>query len=270
MSGVTRYDKLDLDEIQYDKPENTGSVYFGPISYKSSPLLVQSSRLIVKEIKKDEKHTYLVVTTTKDDFSFYDKLVKLDDNNLEQTYQQSEKWFNKELPMDILEGMYKRITEPFKKDDIPSIEFRLPYLQEELQTKIYNQSNELIGLDDLTNGSTIILMANLRGLKFLKQNYYCDLHLSQIKLILQPPADPEPVTISCLIEDDETTNIEVQQEDKYDYEILDEEIIQKNKEIEELETTILEHRQNISQYTEKIDNENEILSKLEEKLVNLK
>ena len=57
MSGVTRYDKLDLDAIQYDKPENTGSVYFGSISYKSSPLLVQSSRLIVKEIKKDEKHT---------------------------------------------------------------------------------------------------------------------------------------------------------------------------------------------------------------------
>lgn len=270
MSGVTRYDKLELDGIKYDKPENTGSVYFGSISYKSSPLLVQSSRLFVKEIKQDNNHKYLVVTTSKDDFSFYDTLVKLDDNNLEQTYQQSEGWFNKELPMDILEGMYKRITDPFKKDDIPSIEFRLPYVQEELQTKIYNQSNELIGLDRLIPGSTIILMNHVRGLKFLKQNYYCDLFLSQIKLILQPSADPEPVPISCLIEDDETTNVEVQQDNKYDYEILDEEIIQKNKEIEELETKILEHRQNISEYTEKIDNENEILSKLEEKLVNLK
>jgi hypothetical protein len=172
--------------------------------------------------------------------------------------------------MDILEGMYKRITDPFKKDDIPSIKFRLPYVQEELQTKIYNQSNELIELDSLISGTTIILMGHVRGLKFLKQNYYCDLHLSQIKLIQQHSADPESVTISCLIEDDETTNVEVQQDNKYDYEILDEEIIQKNKEIEELETTILEHRQNISQYTEKIDNENEILSKLEEKLVNLK
>jgi hypothetical protein len=272
MSGVTRYDKLDLDEILYDKPENTGSVYFGPISYKSSPLFLQSSRLLVKEIKKDEKYTYLVVATAKDDFSFYDTLVKLDDNNLEQTYQQSEKWFNKELPMDILEGMYKRITEPFKKDDIPSIEFRLPYLQEELQTKIYDQSNELIGLDRLIPGSTIILMNHVRGLKFLKQNYYCDLHLSQIKLIQQPISEPisDPITASCLIEDDGSTEVKVQHEDKYDYEILDEEIIQKNKGIEELETTILEHKQTISEYTEKIDNENEIISKLEEKLVNLK
>jgi hypothetical protein len=267
MSGVTRYDKLDLDTLQYDKPENTGSVYFGPILYNSSPLLLQSSRLIVKEIKQDEKHKYLVVNTAKDDFSFYDTLVKLDDNNLEQTYQQSEKWFNKELPMDILEGMYKRITEPFKKDDIPSIEFRLPYVQEELQTKIYDQSNELIGLDALTPGTTIIFMTHLRGLKFLKQNYYCDLFLSQIKLIQKP--FPEPIVLSCLIEDDEITKVEVQ-ENKYDYEILDEEIIQKNKEIEELETKILEHRQNISEYTEKIEKENEILSKLEEKLVNLK
>ena len=268
MSGVTRYDKLDLDEIQYNKPENTGSVYFGSISYKSSPLLLQSSRLIVKEIKHTDNHKYLVVTTSKDDFSFYDTLVKLDDNNLEQTYQKSEEWFNKELPMDILEGMYKRITKPFKKDDIPSIEFRLPYVQEELQTKIYNQSNELIGLVDLIPGSTIILMTHLRGLKFLKQNYYCDLHLSQIKLIQQPVS--EPVTVSCLIEDDETTKFEVKHDDKYAYEILDEEIIQKNKEIEDLETKILEHKQNILEYTEKINNDNEILSKLEEKLVNLK
>ena len=268
MSGVTRYDKLGLDGINYDKPENTGSVYFGSISYKSSPLLLQSSRLFVKEIKQDDNHKYLVVTTSNDDFSFYDTLVKLDDNNLEQTYQQSEEWFNKELPMDILEGMYKRITKPFKKDDIPSIEFRLPYIQEELQTKIYDQSNKLINLEDLTPGSTIILMTHIRGLKFLKQNYYCDLYLSQIKLIQQPVS--EPVTVSCLIEDDESTKVEVQHEDKYDYEILDEEIIQKNKEIEELETKILEHRKNISEYTEKIDIENEILSKLEEKLANLK
>ena len=90
----------------------------------------------------------------------------------------------------------------------------------------------------------------------------------KLSFIQQPIS--EPVTVSCLIEDDESTKVEVQQEGKYDYEILDEEIIQKNKEIEELEIKILEHKQNISEYTEKIDNENEILSKLEEKLVNLK
>ena len=89
----------------------------------------------------------------------------------------------------------------------------------------------MIELDNLTVGSTIILMIQVKGLKFLKQNYYCDTYLSQIKLI------KETVTVktaSCLIEDDE----EVDEPENYDYEILDEEILKKNKEIEELELSI--------------------------------
>ena len=241
MSEVTRYNKLQLDNIQYDKPENKGTVYFGSMLYDLNPLLLQSSRLKVKEIKEVEKQRYIVLETDDTDFSFYDKLVQLDDHILDATYQNSEEWFNKELPMDILEGMYKRITTPFKKDEKPSIEFKLPYHSDKLQTKIYGQTNELIELDNLTVGSTIILMIQVKGLKFLKQNYYCDTYLSQIKLI------KETVTVKpvCLIEDDE--EVGNGESEKYDYEILDEEIFKKNKEIEELESSILKNKQQIEE-----------------------
>lgn len=276
MSEVTRYNKLQLDNIQYDKPENKGTVYFGSMLYDLNPLLLQSSRLKVKEIKEVENQRYIVFETDDSDFSFYDKLVQLDDHILDATYQNSEEWFNKELPMDILEGMYKRITKPFKKDDKPSLEFKLPYHSDKLQTKIYGQTNELIELDNLTVGSIIILMLQVKGLKFLKQNYYCDTFLSQIKLI------KETVTIkpvSCLIEDDEEGKVET--DEKYDYEILDEEILKKNKEIEELESLILNNRKLIEEdennlemiITDKkniIEQKKEELSKLEEQLLNLK
>ena len=257
MSEVTRYDKLQLENIQYEKPENQNNIYFGPMYYDLNPLLVQSSRLKVKEIKDDTKQKYLVLETDSNDFRFYDKLVKLDDHNLDQTYQKSEEWFNKELPMDILENMYKRITIPFKKDDIPSIEFKLPFHKQTLQTKIYNSNNELVEIDNLKSGSTVIIMLHIRGLKFLKQNYYCDIFLSQIKLVKEVVKTIKPAM--CLIEDDE---IKVE-ESKYDYEIVDEEVVQKNKEISELETKI-------SEYRKKIENDKLELSKLEEKLVNLK
>jgi hypothetical protein len=279
MSEVTRYNKLELDNIQYDKPENKGTVYFGSMLYDLNPLLLQSSRLKVKEIKELEKQKYIVLESDESDFSFYDKLVQLDDHILDATYQNSEEWFNKELPMDILENMYKRITGPFKKDEKPVIEFKLPYHGEKLQTKIYSQTNELINLDSLSIGSTIILMIQIKGLKFLKQNYYCDTYLSQIKLI------KETVTvkpISCLIEDDDEpiNNVNIS-ENNYDYEILDEEIIVKTKEIEELELSIKKSKQLIEEdeinletiISEKnkliVEKKNE-LKKLEEKLLNIK
>ena len=135
MGEVTRYNKLQFDNIQYDKPENKGTVYFGTMLYDLNPLLLQSSRLKIKEIKEVEKQKYIILDTPESDFTFYDKLVKLDDHILDTTYQNSEEWFNKELPMDILENMYKRITRPFKKDEIPSLEFKLPYHKEKNLTE---------------------------------------------------------------------------------------------------------------------------------------
>lgn len=275
MSEVTRYNKLQLDNIQYDKPENKGTVYFGPMLYDLNPLLLQSSRLKVTEIKEVEKQRYIVLETDDTDFTFYDKLVQLDDHILDATYQNSEEWFNKELPMDILENMYKRLTKPFKKEEKPSLEFKLPYHSENLQTKIYGQTNELIDLDNLVIGSTIILMLQVKGLKFLKQNYYCDTYLSQIKLIKDTVVVK---SASCLIEDDV---VAIQPEEKYDYEILDEEILKKNKEIEELESSILKNKQLIEEdennletiISEKkniIEQKKEELSKLEEQLQILK
>lgn len=261
MSEVTRYGNLELDEIHYEKPENNGSIYFGPVSYKNTPLLVQSSKLLFKDIKQIDTHSYIVVETEKDDFSFYDTLVKLDDTNLEKTYQMSEEWFNKELPMDILEGMYTRITEPFKKDTIPSINFRLPFNKNELQTKLYNHSNELIKIDELKKGDSIILMLHIRGLKFLKKNYYCDLYLSQIKVLKSPQNQVTPTI--CLIDDEMEESNNQANDGKYDYEILDEEIIQKNKEKEELLIKI-------SQFKQKIMDDTKELSTLEEQLQNIK
>ena len=278
MGEVTRYNKLQFDNIQYDKPENKGTVYFGTMLYDLNPLLLQSSRLKIKEIKEVEKQKYIILDTPESDFTFYDKLVKLDDHILDTTYQNSEEWFNKELPMDILENMYKRITRPFKKDEIPSLEFKLPYHKENLQTRIYDQTNESIELDSLTPGTSVILMLQVKGLKFLKQNYYCDTYLSQIKLV-KDTIVVNPV--SCLIEDDEHASNRVLVEEKYDYEILDEEIIKKNNEVDELESFILKNKQQIEEdennletiISEKnniIEQKKEELTKLEVQLLNLK
>ncbi len=253
---VIRYDKLQLDNIQYEKPENQQNVYFGPMYYDLNPFLLQSSRLVVKGIRDDGKHKYLQLNTEANDFSFYDKLVELDDYNLDQTYQKSKEWFNKVLPGDILKNMYKRITQPFKKEEIPCLEFKLPFYKQNLQTKVYNQSNGLTDLSCIEPGSRIIAMFHIKGLKFLKQNYYCELTLSQIKLI----KEAIPITESgCLIEDDPLTSVD----SKYDYEIMDEEILLRNNQIKELEMSICESRK-------KIENEQEILLKMEETLRNLK
>ena len=69
--------------------------------------------------------------------------------------------------MDILETMYRRITKPFKKDDIPEIELRIPVTRQKIQCNIYDQSNQIISVDNLSKGSILIGILHMKGLKFL-------------------------------------------------------------------------------------------------------
>lgn len=257
MSKIIRFNNLLLDKINYSKPQQQNNLYVGLIDYEKEKCLVQSPKLIFKEIKEDSstKQQYLIVSVDSNDFSFYDLLVKLDDHNLSQTYKLSKEWFNKELPMDILENMYRRISIPFTKDTIPEIKIKIPFHNGNIQSKIYDQSNNIIDYKQLKKGCQIMCIIHIKGLKFLKKDYYCDNYITQIKLCSAPSYN---ITDTCLIEDDINEN-SIKGESKYDYEIIDEEIIHKNKKI-------LEYENEINLLNEKIRKDTSNLLIIQEKL----
>lgn len=249
MTEVTRYNKVDFSKLSYSLPENQQNVYYGGIQHNELPLYLQTSRLRFMDIKEENKQKFMLFQVDPDDFSFYDMLLKLDDNNLSATYQSSKEWFKKELPMDILETMYRRISQPFKKNEVPSVLFKVPIYKQTVQCSLYDESNNPITLDSLDKGTTVLAIIHIKGLKFLKKEYYCDMYLSQIKVT---KALPVRVT-ECLIEDedDEVVN---------EFEYLDEEVIlrakEKNKLIEEknnLECIIQQKQEELSEIINKIE-----------------
>jgi hypothetical protein len=240
MSKIIRYNNFKLDSLTYKKPVNQNNIYVSSIDYESDKCLIQTPKMIFKGIKEDPttKQKYLVMSPDPNDFEFYDLLVKLDDHNLSQTYKLSKDWFNKELPMDVLENMYRPISKPFLKNDIPEITIKVPFLKGTMQCKMYDKFNNPIIYDKLNEGSTIMCILHINGLKFLKKDYYCDNYITQIKLCENPSYE------TCLIEDTDSID-----ESKYDYEIIDEEIIQRNTEILAYREQIhlLEHKIKVDQ-----------------------
>ena len=254
MSQVTLYNRLALDDISYTKPANQNNLYFGSMSYQSNPLLIQSSKLQFKCIQEDaSKQKFLIATVDPKDFSFYDSLLQLDDHNLSETYKNSKEWFQKDLPMDILESMYRRITQPFTKDTVPEIKLKVPFYKEKLQSKVYNSENELIHYKDIKSGDTLLCIVQVKGLKFLKQEYYCDICIKQIKVC----ASPKIPTDSCLILDEEEPP-----SPEFDYEILDEEVIERQKQILQLQSQIEESESTLIQQQTHLDSLKEQLKNL--------
>ena len=186
-SNIVRCDDVKIDKINYTKPEKNGQSYFSSISYGDAlnPFYIQTPKLICKTNISDmngKKVPYLDVEVPSGKMNVYDFLLSLDDNNIKTTVKKSEEWFGKELPLQVIDDMYRRTTKPFKKNTAPQIRLRLPLIKNEIKCGVYNQNRIFVGTDEVKEGSEVVLILHIRGLKILKTTYYCDCYITQIKL----------------------------------------------------------------------------------------
>ena len=186
-SNIVRCDDVKIENINYTKPEKNGQSYFSSISYGDAlnPFYIQTPKLICKTNISEmngKKVPYLDVEVPSGKMNIYDFLLSLDDNNIKKTVNKSEEWFGKELPLQAIDDMYRRTTKPFKKNTAPQIRLRLPLIKNEIKCGVYNQNRIFVGTDEVKEGSEVVLILHIRGLKILKTTYYCDCYVTQIKL----------------------------------------------------------------------------------------
>ena len=203
--SIVKFSDVNLKKISYTKPEKQGQYYYSAISYGSKdPLHIQTPRMICKS---DGSECVLKKTPTMElegltlDYSFYDFLLSLDERNIQETFRNNESWFGKDIPLEVIDDMYKRTTKPNKENSKPKFIFKIPVVKNSAQCPIYDQKKICQPIDKITNNCEVILILHIRGLKFLKQHYYCDCYVSQMKVFL-PSEEKYSVIQDYVIEDD--------------------------------------------------------------------
>ena len=213
-SNIIRCDDVKVEKINYTKPERNGQSYFSAISYGDglNPLYIQTPKLICKtniSDMKDKKVPYLDVEVPSGKMNIYDFLLSLDDNNIKTTVKKSEEWFGKEIPLQAIDDMYRRTTKPFKKNTAPHIRMRLPLIKNEIKCGVYNQNRIFVGADEVKEGSEVVLIIHVRGLKVLKTSYYCDCYITQIKLFQEKDSKFNIIKDYSVIDDEEEEDEEI-------------------------------------------------------------
>jgi len=264
--SILKYNLIDFKKINYTKPEKRGSIYYSPINYDNQPLHIQTPRMICKsngDISIKSNIPSIDCETLNNDFSFYDFLINLDDRNIKETHKNNKEWFGKDIPLEMIDDMYKRLNKPVKKDSKPNFSFKLPVVKEKVQCLIYNQKQICVDIQKIVPDCEIIFVLHIRGLKFLKQHYYCDCYISQIKVFLN---NEKYGVLDTYVFDDE-------EENKMDQQLLDKEILDNlNKEKEELKKKEEEKnnlRKIIDEKIKSIDNQKTELEDLKNKLKGL-
>jgi hypothetical protein len=186
--SILRHTELDYKKINYKKPEKQGLIYYSAIDYQNNPFYLQSPKMVCKKNGREiseGKNNNLDMETLNVDFSFYDAFVNFDELNVKKTFENNKDWFGKDIPLEVIDNMYKRSNKPVKKDSKPIFSFKVPILKGNIQCQIYDQKKTCIDLNQLKEGTEIVCILHLKGLKFLKQHYYCDIYISQIKVFLE-------------------------------------------------------------------------------------
>tara|TARA_Y100001958_G_C21205735_1_gene531876 strand:- start:31 stop:825 length:795 start_codon:yes stop_codon:yes gene_type:complete len=258
---IYTHDDLDYKKINYSKPEKQGTFYYSSINYDNQPLYLQTPKMICKKNISEliDKGNYnLEMETINNNHKFYDSILNIDDNNVKKTHQYSKEWFEKELPLDVIDNMYKRTCKPVKKDNKPLFSFKIPMNKNKVYCQVYDQNKICADISKLTENTEIICILHIKGLKFLKQHYYCDFYISQIKIFVDEKSKYSILNEYCINDENEEKENLAELEREL---MLDEDFIQgfketeKNKLLEELKIE-----------NEKLESQQKIVNEIQKKL----
>jgi len=189
MVSILDYKKFDTSRLEYTEPSKVkGGSYIAGIKYRNDAnelqdVVIQSPRLICNTgIVKTDTRSYLELDFDKDHWLFYEFITDIDDHNIVIVEKNSETWFQKKFPLDVVEEYYKSPVKAGRGKNPPKIKVKLPITKGKIDCGIYDSNKNVIHHSDITGNSKMICVLKLIGLRFLKQQVICDWFPLQIRV----------------------------------------------------------------------------------------
>ena len=189
MVSILDYKEFDTNRLEYTEPSKVkGGSYVAGIKYRNDAnelqdVVIQTPRLICNTgIIKTDTRSYLELDFDKDHWLFYEFITDIDDHNIVIVEKNSETWFQKKFPLDVVEEYYKSPVKPGRGKNPPKIKVKLPITKGTLDCGIYDSKKNVIHHSDISGDCKMICVLKLIGLRFLKQQVICEWFPLQIRV----------------------------------------------------------------------------------------
>ena len=175
------YKDTNMDDITLTKPEKIENCYICNLYHNDDLLYIQTPYCKINEIVEENGEKFIDVEI--DNKGFIDFLLEIDENNVKNTFNNSNEWFGKDIPYEAIENMYEE-QEIFETDNNKfSMKFKIPQIDGKIQCNIYNENKELIDIENLNDKLNLVLILHIKGLRILKESFNLEYYINQIKII---------------------------------------------------------------------------------------
>jgi hypothetical protein len=128
---VNEYSNLNFDDIQYNHPVERNNCKYIDVLHRNQDILTfKTPQLTVhKVIHKSDTQKYIDLIIDEKNKSFFEFIANIDDHNMLNIYNNSNRWFKKNIPLDILDDFHNPVMKMTKKGNAI---FRTQYTDDKL------------------------------------------------------------------------------------------------------------------------------------------
>ena len=159
-----------------------GGTYFTKIMYSNNKLLyIQTPKSLTKQgFVKSGKKIFTDLMFDNNDTVFVNWIENLETKCQELLFSKGETWFQTKLEKDDIESAFTSALKIYK-----SGKYYLLRVNVKPNIKIYNESNNVVSLEEITTDKNIISILEIQGIKFTSRNFQIEIELKQ-SLIVSP------------------------------------------------------------------------------------
>lgn len=167
---------IDLSNITFLLPEKQRNTHFSRAQYDGEDIYIKTTKMINKNgLVKNDNRAYIELEFGEDK-QLYDFMCRLDEKCINIIHEQSEDWFNKQFPKDVVEEFY---LGPLKHKGEPKLKLKVPLSKSSIDCLVYDNVGNCT--QDLGSNNTMICVLQFIGLKFLKQQVIAEWVPLQVK-----------------------------------------------------------------------------------------
>ncbi len=137
------YQSLEFNSIQYNFPvERDGCKYIDILDATNDILTFKTPELSINQvIHKNENEKYIDLIIPADNKVFFEFIANIDDHNMLNIYNNTNLWFNKSIPLDVLDDFHRPVVK-IKKSGVAV--FRTSFTNDELNELVEGDSGYFI------------------------------------------------------------------------------------------------------------------------------
>ena len=180
-------DEFPFSKLVLLKPTSmSGGNYFIKIRLNDYPVYIQTPKCSTKQgILKAGKKYFSDLMFTNEHESFIQWIEKLEDYCQKYIYAHRTEWFDTELELHDIENSFASCCKLYKSGKYYIVRSQVPTQMGKCVLKIYNENEEVIELEDITEKNDIITILEIQGIKCSARSFQIEIEIKQMLVLPQ-------------------------------------------------------------------------------------